>query len=91
MFSRKGDASMAPGGKGFHDAASKLAVLDDQRAALTPVAEISQPTDGHGVFQMRRQRPGPRCAPFEDKAVDMKKPTNSRTDPRHKKHAVAAR
>jgi len=28
---------------------------NDQRAALTPVWEISQPTAGHGVFHRRRQ------------------------------------
>jgi hypothetical protein len=44
-------------------------VFQDQRAALTPAAEISQPSDGQGLFQRRRQRPGRALVPFEDVAV----------------------
>jgi hypothetical protein len=62
MFSRKADASMAPSGRGFPEAASKLPVFRDQRAALTPVCEISQPIEGQGVFQRRRQRRHPEFA-----------------------------
>ena len=60
---------MAPAGMGFQAAASKLAVFQDQRAALTPAAEISQPRTGQGLFQRRRQRPGRAFAPFDDVAA----------------------
>jgi hypothetical protein len=62
MFSRKAEASMAPSGRGFPEAASRLPVFHDQRAALTPLCEISQPIEGHGVFQRRRQRRSPEFA-----------------------------
>ncbi len=61
---------MAPAGTGFQAAASKPALFQDQRAALTPAAEISQPSNGQGLFQRRRQRPGRALTPF-DAVADM--------------------
>jgi len=56
---------MAPAGTGFQVAASKLPLVQDQRATLTPAAEISQPSVGQGLFQRRRQKPSRALTPFD--------------------------